>query len=71
LLFFREHRYLKSWQLSVVLSGLGVILIGLAVGRLDPPDDKAASNDVEMVADIGPSQQVIAAPSTDTKEAKP
>jgi len=68
LLFFQEHRYLKSWQLSVVLSGLGVILVGLAVGRLDPPSSfpvKATTeDDVEMIAGMKPNEQIVAPPAT-------
>mmetsp|Transcript_39485 Transcript_39485/g.66189 ORF Transcript_39485/g.66189 Transcript_39485/m.66189 type:complete len:418 (-) Transcript_39485:50-1303(-) len=33
LIFYREYTYLADWQLTLVLVGLGIILVGLAIGR--------------------------------------
>jgi len=33
LIFYREYTYLEDWQLTMVLVGLGIILVGLAIGR--------------------------------------
>ena len=35
LLFFGEGEYMEAWQLSLVLSGCGIILLGIAIGLLD------------------------------------
>ena len=34
LVFYQENRYMDGRQLALALSGTGVILLGIAVGRL-------------------------------------
>lgn len=36
IIFYKEDHYMESWQLAVTLSGLGVIILGILVGRCQP-----------------------------------